>query len=768
MSDANLNPSAITIEQAMALALQHHQAGRLAEAEVVCRRILDQQPSQARALNLLGIIASQRGQNQLAVQWIGRAIAIDPATARYHNNLGLILIAQGQSDDAIKAYREAIRLTPDYTEAHNNLGSALKQSGQLAAAIAAFQEVLRLKPDYAEAHNNLGNALQDQNQLPAAIAEYRLAIGLKPDLAEAYNNLGNVLKEQGQLDSALGAYREALRLKPDYAQAHSNLGVVLLARGQFDQAAAACREAIRLKPDFAQAHNNLGNAFKEQDQLEEAISQYRLAIGLKPDLAEAYNNLGNALKEQNKLDEAISQYRLAIGLKPDLAEAYNNLGALNDRGQIPEAIAAYRTAMQLKSNFPKAHSNLIFSMHLDSQSDAQAIHHELLRWNLQHAEPLKKFIQPHAHSDSHRDNLDRKLRVGYVSGDFREHVVGWNLLPLFKEHHRELFEIYCYTNSFRDDAVTGQLRSCTAVWRNITSVNDRHAAQMIRDDKIDILVDLALHTADNRLTLFAHKPAPVQVTWLGYPGSTGLDAIDYRFSDPYLDPPDADLTVYSEQTLRLPNTYWCYRPGGPAPEPAPPPVLHAGYVTFGCLNNFSKVSPKVMDLWAQILHRVPRSRLIVHSKPGVHLDRVRERFVYAGITADRLEFVGLQPWGQYIQTYGRIDIALDPFPYNGGITTCDSLHMGVPVVSLSGQTAVGRGGRSILSNIGLPELIAYTPQEYVDLAVKLSGDLPQLAKLRKTLRQRMQASPLMDAKCFAQNVESTYRDVWRRWCEKQK
>ncbi len=292
----------------------------------------------------------------------------------------------------------------------------------------------------------------------------------------------------------------------------------------------------------------------------------------------------------------------------------------------------------------------------------------------------------------------------------------------------------------------------------------RPSPKSIRRDGIDILVDLSLHMAHNRLLVFARKPAPLQATWLGYCASTGLETIDYRLSDPYLDPPETDLSVYSEQTLRLPETWWCYGCAGPTPEPSPPPSDRAGYVTFGCLNNFAKVSPGSLDLWAEILNAVPRSRMIIHSYPGSHLDGVRQRFAASGVSADRLEFVAKLPWTQYVQTYGRIDIALDPFPYGGGITTCDALWMGVPVVSLAGQTAVGRGGKSILSNLGLPELVARRPKQYVQTAVTLAQSPARLAELRRTMRHRMLTSPLMNARRFARNVENAYRQMWKQWC----
>jgi predicted O-linked N-acetylglucosamine transferase (SPINDLY family) len=822
-----------TIDRTIQIAVQQHQAGRLAEAERNYRQVLAQQPNHADALHLLGVLAAQTGRLDAALDLIRRAIAICSTNAFYYSNLGKTLKDSGQLDQAIASYRQAIRLKPDYAEAHNNLGNALKNKGQLDEAIAAFRQAIRFKPDlteahynlgnalkdngqldeaiaaycqairfnpdYAEAHSNLGNALEDKAQVIDAITCYRQAIRLKPQLAEAHYNLGNALKENGQLEEAIAAYRQAIQLKPGYAKAHYNLGIALQNKGQLDEAVASLRQAVRLKPDFAEAHNNLGNALKDKGQLDEAIASYQQAIRLKPDYAEAHSNLGNALQGEGQLDEAVASHRQAVRLKPDFAAAHSNLGnalkdkgqldeaiacyrqairlkpddapthsnlgsALKDTGQLDEAIAAYRQAIRLKPDFDEAHSNLVFALHYHPGYDGEMIHEEARRWNQQHAEPLKKLIQPHTNA---RDP-DRRLRIGYVSPDFRAHVVGQNLLPLLCEHDHRQMEIFCYSNVLQPDALTDQLRGCADVWRSIVGLSDSRAVDLIRQDRIDILVDLALHTAKNRLVVFAAKPAPVQVTYLGYCGSTGVDAMDYRFSDPYMDPPDSDLSNYSERTVRLPETYWCYSVPGPTPDPSPPPAATMGYVTFGCLNNLVKVSPPALDLWAVVLQGVPQSRLIVHSHPGSHLDALRERFAGKGIAPDRLEFPGRQPWPQYVQTYGRIDIALDPFPWGGGITTCDALWMGVPVVSLVGRTAVGRGGASILANVGLPELIARTPEQYVQIAANLAGDLPRLGELRRALRPRMQASPLMDAPRFARNVEAAYQQMWRNWCATEK
>jgi protein O-GlcNAc transferase len=569
--------------------------------------------------------------------------------------------------------------------------------------------------------------------------------------------------QAGRLAEAERIYLRVLALQPDHVEALNMVGVLATQTGRFDMAVEVIQRAIALKPGFAEAHYNLGNAFQNMGRLDEAITVYRESIRLKPGLIAAYNNLANTLRQAERLDEAIATFRDVLRLKPDLAEAHSNLGnTLKDVGQLDEAFACYRRAIQLRPEYTDAHDNLVLALHYHPAYDTKMICDELRRWKQEHAAPLRKFIQPHTNN---RDP-DRRLRIGLVSPDFKDCVIAPSLLPLLTAYDRGQLEIFCYANVLQPDARTDQIRSHTDAWRDISRLSDSQAIQMIREDQIDILVDLALHTGNNRLLIFARKPAPVQVTYLGYCSSTGLDVMDYRLSDPFLDPRETDLSLYCERTIRLPLTYWCYSVAGPTRDPSPPPAASAGYVTFGCLNNYPKVSTAAQDLWAEILRIVPKSRLIIHSPPGTHLNGVRERFARRGVSSDRLEFTARQRWSNYMRTYDRFDIALDPFPWGGGITTCDALWMGVPVVSLVGRTAVGRGGESILTNIGLPELIARSPEEYVSIVANLAGDPQRLAELRRTLRPRMQASPLTDAPRFARDVESTFRWMWRQWCGK--
>jgi predicted O-linked N-acetylglucosamine transferase (SPINDLY family) len=590
----------------------------------------------------------------------------------------------------------------------------------------------------------------------------RQILARRPQHVDTLHFLGLIAQQSGHFDNAVDLFRQVIALRPNFAEAHNNLGVAYKRNGQLDDAICAYREAIALKSDYGGAYSNLGNALAEMGELDEAIVAYRRAIAIKPDYAPAYSNLGNALKQTYQLDEAVAACRAAIALKPDFFEAYGNLGnALMDKGQFDEAIAAYRQAILLKPNEVKAHSDLVYSLHFHPRYEARAIAEEQLRWNRQHAQTLRHLIQPHTNDR----NPDRRLRIGYVSPDFRVHPVGRFLLPLLAHHDKQQVEVFAYSDVLAADELTARMRSHVDVWRDTARISDEQAAELIRQDHIDILVDLTMHMANNRLLVFACKPAPVQVTYLAYCSSTGLETIDYRLSDPYMDPPGMDESIYSERTIRLADTYWCYEPIISNSDVTPLPALDRGFVSFGSLNNFCKVSEPVLGAWIQLLQNVPKSQLLLHVNDGSHRQRVRDRLQREGIDPARLRFAGFMPTRQYFELYRMIDLGLDTFPYAGGTTTCDALWMGVPVISLAGKTGVGRGGVSILSNIGLPDLIAGSPEMYVHLAGELAGDLARLSNLRSTLRQRMEQSPLMDGRRFAANVEAAYRGMWRTWCQ---
>jgi predicted O-linked N-acetylglucosamine transferase (SPINDLY family) len=690
-----------------------------------------------------------------------RVIEAQPLVAEYRVNLGVAMENAGRFKEAAQAYRHAIEINPDLSQAHANLGNALSRLSRWPEAIEAYRAALALVPDDPDIRNSLGAALYHEGQFESALAELAIALEKRPQFAEAFNNIGSALYSKGDVDLAIVAWQKAATINPDLIEIRTNLANALHLRGR-PQAALATYVQIAAKwPAHAPTQLSIGDALFELGQMDPAASAYRRAADLLPGNPAPVIRLGHAMLAKPDLDGAVSAYRRALELDPNSIEAVNNLGvAFKEQGLIDEALDQCEHAMELSPDNAAIHSNLIYLLSFHGGYDGPEIARQQRLWNQRHAKPLESSIRPHANDrDPHR-----RLKIGYVSPDFRRHVVGQNLFPLLSEHDHKDFEIHCYSSVPHPDPFTDVLRSHADAWRDVAALGDEQLAEIIRSDGIDLLVDLSLHMSGNRLLTFARKPAPLQVTYLGYCASTGLDSIDYRLSDPNLDPPESDLSLYSEQTLRLPETWWCYRNAGPTPDPSPPPFESAGHITFGCLNNFAKVSPGSLDLWAEILAVVPNSQLILHAYAGSHLDAVRQRFAAAGVSPDRLQFLAKQSWADYVQTYGRIDIALDPFPYGGGITTCDALWMGVPVVSLIGQTAVGRGGKSILTNIGIPELAARRPRQYMQTAVTLAQSSQRLSELRQTLRQRMLTSPLMNARRFTRNVENAYRQIWREYC----
>lgn len=551
-------------------------------------------------------------------------------------------------------------------------------------------------------------------------------IAAQLDRPEAFFDLANVMKEHGRLQDADLGYRKAIALKPDYVEAHNNRGTVLADLGWLEDAAASYRQALAIRPSHAAAYNNLGNVLRELGDHEEAERLYRRTLALRPDLAEACNHHANSLLDLGRLDEAERGYRRALELAPGLASAYSNLLLLLNflPNRTPEAISA--EAFEFGRQFGKA-----------------------------------------ADADAHRNVADatRRLRIGYVSGDFRAHSVALFIEPVFAAHDREAFEIFCYYNFPRADARTARLRTHADNWRDVYALSDVALADWIRRDAIDILVDLSGHTAFNRLPVFAQKPAPVQVTWLGYPATTGLAAIDYRLTDGIADPEGESDRLHAERLIRLPHPMWCFAPDKTLPEPGPLPLRKDGAVTFGSFNYFPKLNPEVAALWAKLLARLPGSRLIATRIPGSEsASRFRKYFEDAGIAASRVELHGIVSRETLAELFARVDIALDPFPYAGTTTTCEVLWMGIPVVTLSGKTTASRNGASLVTAVGLEALVAQSADQYLDVAEALARDVDRLAALREKLRGRMRSSRLADGARFTRDLENAFRDMWRTWC----
>lgn len=570
-------------------------------------------------------------------------------------------------------------------------------------------------------HQQKGDLAQAETILYKATARYPR----QPDL---WLLLGYVLKMQHKLSSATQAFRKSAVLAPDNPVAHFNLADALSAAGDHLQAERALRAALDLRPDFVEALVSLGTTLMNAFRLDEAEDCYVRALQLQRDFAEAHYNYGNLLHREGRTEEAIVSYRRAVALKPD---------------------------------FARAHSNLVYALNFSTDHTLEEIFREHTEWARSHAVPLARHIEPHTNIR----NPDRSLRIGYVSANFRNHAVSYFFEPVLENHDRGRFEIYCYSDVPDPDSVTARLRGYPCTWRDIAGESDDAVARLVRQDGIDILVDLTGHTDNHRLLLFARKPAPLQVTWNGYANTTGMAMMDYRITDFYADPPGMTEHLHSEKLLRLPEIYMAFRPPAASPEVAPPPILGRGYVTFGSFNAISKLQPQMIELWSRILSALPAARLMIFTAPeGRTRERLREAFECNGVGPRRLDFRQRLPFREFLAAHNEVDIALDPFPFHGTTTTCHSLWMGVPLVTLAGSSHVSRVGVSMLSNLGLERLIARDTKEYVSLAVALAEDHRELAVLRASLRERMLTSPNTDGARLTHFLEEAYSKIWEDYC----
>ena len=645
---------------------------------------------------------ARRGQAAEAERLCRTATADHPGEAAAWQMLGVTLVRAGRVAEAIDPLRRATTLAPAAPAAWMSLGMAMVGVDP-DGAIDALGRASALRAGWPEADVQLGHLLLDASRAAEAATAYRRVLSTRPEWPAALVGLGNALYAQRQLPAALDCYRRAAAVDPRDTNAALNGGNVLAALGRRPEAIAAFRQCLAVRPDDPRATVNLGTALYLDGQLDEAEAIFRHHLARVPDDRDPLVNLAGLLKDKGRLDEAIAIGRRAVAADPTSTAA---------------------------------HSNLIYTMSFHSDVPPADVLAKARRYDAAHGtvptKPLANDRSP-----------DRRLRIGYVSPDLRHHAVGQFLLPLVEHHDPAAVEVTLYGLGVAEDDLTDRLRRAAHRYRDLGGLSDDQAADVVRGDGIDVLVDLALHMGHNRLPIFARRPAPVQVTYLAYAGTSGLSAMDYRLSDPYLDPPGADQP-YSERTERLSATYWCYRPAYDLPLDPMLPVERTGVVTFGSLNNFCKVNGPVLAAWAEVLSRVPESRLMLHAQDGDHRQAVARAMAERGVSTNRLAFVGLVPTRQYLSLYSQVDVGLDPFPYNGGTTTLDALWMGVPVVSLATDRAVGRAGRSILTNAGLPELAVDTVADYVRVAVELATDRPRLAELRRTLRDRLSSSVLMD------------------------
>ena len=672
----------------------------------------------------------------------------------------IALYRAGRLPEAETLYRQVLQEDANQPEALHYLGMIALQVGKSGIAAELISRSITSKPDNAEAHYNLGNALRVQGKPAEAAESYRRALALKPDYIEACYNLGILFHMLGNLREAEDSYRRVLALKPDFVGALNNFGMVLQSQDKLDEAVASYCRALALKPDFAEAHNNLGNVLHAQGKPEEAEASYRRAITYKPDYVEAHTNLGIELQAQGKLDEAAASYHRALALKPDHVDAHNNLGMiLMDQGKLEEALARFRKVLALQPDYTEANSNLLLCLNYLPGQTASLYLDEARHYGKRAAGKVSAPFSGWNCSSS-----PERLHVGMVSGDFRNHSVGYFLENLLNTIDPTKIALSAYTINRSEDELTARLRPRFVSWQSLVGMNDAAAAHRIHEDGVHVLLDLSGHTSPNRLPVFAWKPAPVQVSWLGYSASTGLAEMDYLLADPYVAPQEEEIH-FTETIWRLPESYLCFSPPHETVAVAALPALQEGTVTFGSFNNPTKMNDLVVALWAKVLGAVPGSRLLLKSKrfsePSVCED-IRQRFSEHGVASQRLLLKSFVPTREaHLAVYNQVDIALDPFPYTGTTTSVEGLWMGVPFVTLHGDRFVSHVGESIAHNAGLADWIADDPEDYVAKAVAKAADLEALAGLRGVLRQRLLTSPLSDGPRFARNFEAAIWEMWR-------
>ncbi|HLH89043.1 MAG TPA: tetratricopeptide repeat protein [Xanthobacteraceae bacterium] len=774
------------------LAIIAAQQGDLAGAERLFRRALDLRPN-PEGLNNLGTLLLQQGRAADAIAAHRRAIALRPDHAAGHLALGNALKQGGELDAALAAYHEAVRLNPAAADAHNNIGVVLQRQGKLDEALAAYRAATALQPGYAQAHFNIGVVLHEQRDLAAAEAAYRRVIALRPDIADAYNNLGTVLQDQGRLDEALAAFAAAIERRDDYAEAHFNRGVVLRAQGRLELALAAWRDAMARRADYVEAINNAGIALQELGRLDEAQATFEGIFRLRPAHAEAYNNFGAVLLGQGRADAALGAFQQALTLRPDYPEAFYNLGnAWRELGKLEGAIAAYQSALRLRPDDADAFSQLVYHRWracdwTDYASD-QAKLIDLTRGGAARVPPFYLLATPATPADQLAcarrwiapiapppesvfrhvaRRAHERIRLGYLSADFHEHATAALAAELFEQHDRARFEVVAYSYG-PDDASPMRARLMRAFDRfvDIRALPHRAAAERIRDGEVDILIDLKGYTQHARPQIAAFRPAPVQVSYLGFPGTMGAAFIDYIMVDDIVAPPAAQ-PFFAEKLVHLPGSYQVNDRqraiAASAPSRADCGLPGAGFV-FCSFNNSYKITPDFFAVWMRLLAAVPGSVLWLLEANDLVARNLRRAAEARGIDPARLVFAPRLPSPEHLARHRNADLFLDTLPCNAHTTASDALWAGLPVLTCIGNTFAGRVAASLLSAIGMSELIAASPAEYERVALALARDRRKLADLRMRLLRAREASPLFELPRSARHLEAAYARMWQQWC----
>ena len=786
----------LLLKQTFEQARQYHVNGSLAQAEYLYRAILDLVPDLPEPLCLLAQIGMQTGHFEEARKLADRAIKARPEAAAGHEVLAAVLRADGRHEEALKAYENAAARAPQRADVRVGQGLALKALERHRDAATAFEQAIAVDAANVMAWVNLGNVQRKNDDWIAAVASFERAIELAPDMHEAHNNLGAALIDLNQDRRATECFERALQVKPDYPEPLFNLGRLALVHDNHARAAEWMQRALDVDAEHADAWVGMGLAVAGLGEMERMLECFRKAMEIRPDDPETFFSLGAVMIDHGNLAGGAQLLEYGLGIRPDSVTALSNLGhaqhqlgragdamrtfervfALapeHDQGQInygnlllsvgrvEEALAVHRAVRDRDASGLGGSSNVLLDLCYVCD-DQQQLEREHRSWSARLRDGLPSQLDHKVDRDP-----QRKLRIGIVSADLRRHSVAYFLEPILRHLDREQFEVHAYSNAWVEDDVTRRLKPLAAGWRRIAGVPDGDSGQMIRDDSIDILIDLAGHTGGTRNFLFARRPAPVQASYLGYPTISGMPTIDFRITDWHVDPHDL-TSVDTEKPIRLPNSYFCYNPDPDAPPVNKPAFERNGYITFGSFNNLAKLSPAAMAVWSRLLEESDDARLLIKCKGLDDKDtQERMRQSLCGNSIDPARLI-LMPWEKgtvsHLEVYHQVDIGLDSFPYNGATTTCEALWMGVPVVSLEGHTHPGRMGASILRTAGLPELIASGTGDYVARCQSLAEDPQRLSYLREGMRERLRASPLLDGAGFGRDFGAALRAMWEQAC----
>lgn len=743
------------IEALLSDAVNYHRNGKFTEACGLYKKALSIDNENTGILKLLAIALRQSGDLDSSADYLKRALNLSPDDPILLYESGLTSIQSGKIDDAIEYLGHAAALDKTNADIRFALGNCYRLKTQFVIAAENYREALLIKPDFLPAKFNFANTLRELGHLESALEEFEKIIASFPEMPEAYINMALILSAMGRGSEAKEHALKAVQIRPSIEN-HSFLAEIYLKNCEYDHASNCFNEALKIKPDHAESILGIGNALFGKKDLSAARDFYCKALRIRPDLADAHYNLGNVMRAWNQVDEAITCFKNALKFKPDFILAMINLGETYQvGGEIEKACEQFRSALRIDPLNPVANSNLLLTINYDPSNTPEQIFDAHKSWGrLVSLKQGTKF--------NYKNNPDRsgKIRVGFVSPDFCKHPSSYFLEPVFRSLDRGLFEIYCFSNSIHIDSKTEFFRKSADQWHEIGLMDDLQAAELINGLEIDILIDCAGHMAANRLGIFVMKPAPVQFSGFGYPCTTGLEQIDYRIVDNITDP-DSDPPYFSEHLIKLNGGFCCFSPPGDAPDICPLPASSSGYVMFGSTHTLARLNHKVIELWAEVLDAVENSRLLIFRNmlsPSVIL-KLKGLFKINGIEEERVVFSSEVSGQSHLQVYNSIDIILDTFPWSGHTTACESMWMGVPVVTLRGDRHAGRMVSSVLSMAGFDEFICETPRQYVNTTCKLASDINRLQEVRKTMREKMVSSALCDSEKFCSEICDIFRNT---------